>query len=101
MDIVVNVLEFIFKIIVPLIPLFIKGLQILGQAIHNTRLVNLTSRAAIIVTALEQLDLTNEQKRDVAIAKLMSYADEVKIPLTEEQALDYVESSVYSNKNKV
>lgn len=98
MDVLVNVLEFVFKIIVPLIPLFIRAVQILGQAIHNTRLVNLTNRAEIIVTALEQLNLTNEEKREAAIEKLMSYADEVKIPLTKEQASDYIESSVYLSK---
>ena len=56
----------IVTIIIALAPIGIKIFQLIAQKTHNQRLINLSQRAQIIVEALEQSNLTNEEKKTKA-----------------------------------
>lgn len=76
-------------------PVVIQLVRYVGTIIHNRNLINLADRALIIVTSLEQLKLVNNaDKKAEALRKLATYAKEVGIKLTEDQAEDYIENAV-------
>lgn len=76
-------------------PVVIQLVRYVGTITHNRNLINLADRALIIVTSLEQLKLVNNaDKKSEALRKLATYAKEVGIKLTEDQAEDYIENAV-------
>ena len=76
-------------------PVVIQLVRYVGTITHNRNLINLADRALIIVTSLEQLKLVNNaDKKSEALRKLATYAKEVGIKLTEDQAEDYIEHAV-------
>lgn len=76
-------------------PVAIQLVRYVGTITHNRNLINLADRALIIVTSLEQLKLVNNaDKKAEALRKLATYAKEVGIKLTEDQAEDYIENAV-------
>lgn len=92
-----EILRWIVEVIIilmPLVPILIQSTKLIGQRTRNQNMVNLASRAEIIVTALEQTPYMNEEKKQLGIEKLKMYANEVGINLTKEQAEDYIESAV-------
>lgn len=78
----------------PLYPLVLALVRYYGTKTRNQRIVNLAQRANVIVMSLEKLELVNEQKRDIGVNKLCSYANEVGINLTPNQAHDYINAAV-------
>lgn len=83
----------VITILLALAPLGVKLFSLIAQKTHDQRLINLSNRATIVVTALENQDLTNEEKKQRAFEKLAFYAKEVGIPVTGGQLDDYVESA--------
>ena len=88
-----NKLIIILPLILPLIPVVLKLLGLLGQLTSSKKLHNLVDRSDRIVAALEQSNISNESKQTAAINKLMIYAREVGINISDGQAQDYIESS--------
>lgn len=84
----------ILTILVYLLPLVIKLLQLIAAKTNDQHVKNLVDRATVIVSALEQSGLTNEQKKQEAINKLSYYANEANIKVTPDQVDDYIESAV-------
>ena len=84
----------IVTIIIALAPIGIKIFQLIAQKTHNQRMINLSERSIKVVEALEQSNLTNEEKKTKAYKKLSAYANEVGIPVTVDQLDDYIESAV-------
>lgn len=81
-------------VLIALIPIGVKVFGLLAHKSHNQKLVNLSERAKIIVTALDQSGFTNEEKKASAMEKLALYAKEVGIKVTADQIDDYIESAV-------
>lgn len=80
-------------------PLGVASFKAIGQFTHNQRLINLSTRAEIIVKSLnENHILQNPQKKEEAMRKLSTYANEVGIKVTTDQLSDYIESSVRALK---
>lgn len=79
---------------ISLLPIIVQLFNLLTAHTHNKRLINLRERANIIVAAMEQSGLSNEQKKQTALDKLAEYANEVNIPVTGDQLDDYIESAV-------
>lgn len=84
----------IITIVMALIPLIVNVVRLVAQKTHNQRLENLSARAMVIVQAMEQSGLSNEEKKDAALEKLGTYATEVGIPINGDQLEDYIESAV-------
>lgn len=84
----------ILTILVALSPVFIQLFNLLAQKANNQKIANLSERASIIVTALEQTALSNPDKKLAAMNKLTRYAKEVGISVSYDQVDDYVESAV-------
>lgn len=85
----------IVGIIIALAPIAFKIFILISQKSHSQKLQNLSKRAEIIVSALEQVpDLTGPDKKDAALQKLAIYAKEVGIKVTAQQLDDYIESAV-------
>lgn len=81
-------------------PVIIQGMKALGQYTHNKKIINLSSRAEIIVNALNnEHQLSNIDKKNRAMAKLSEYASEVGIKVTGDQIDDYIEAAVQVLKN--
>lgn len=85
-------------VLIPLIVMAAKIAIYIGQQTHSKRLQNLAARADIIVRALEQTDLLNEDKKQLAIDKLNKYAKEAGIKISLNQLEDYVEGAVHTMK---
>ena len=84
-----------FFILMIIAPIIIAAIRALGQWTHSQALINLADRAKIIVDALNNNHiLDNQDKKKEAMAKLSTYASEVGIKATPEQLEDYIESSV-------
>lgn len=96
-DIVNRIIE-ILGVIVVVAPVALKFFKLLAASTHNKRLINLATRADIIVQALEQSGLIGEDKKLMAIDKLQQYANETKIKINVQQAEDYIEAAVYAMK---
>lgn len=88
-----NLLDTI-TVVIALSPIIIQAARLMGIQTHNKKLVMLSDRAGIIVHAVEQLNWPGDQKKDVALAKLVDYAAEAHISITENQASDYIEGAV-------
>lgn len=84
----------ILTILLALTPILVQVFNLLTQKTSNQRLINLSERATIVVTALEQTNLTNDLKKQEAFRKLATYAQEVGIKVTHDQLDDYIESAV-------
>lgn len=84
----------VLTVVIALLPIGIKVFQLVTAKTHNQRIKNLSQRSQIIVEALNQSNLTNEDKRQTAMLKLARYAKEVKINVTPDQIEDYIESAV-------
>ena len=81
-------------IIVTLGPLIIAGIKYIGTKTNSQEIITIAERAAIIVSALDNLDIENHDKQAMAIRKLVNFANELHITLTVEQATDYVDDAV-------
>ena len=88
-----NVITIIFALS-PLFPLVIAGVRYYGTKTKRNNIVNLANRADIIVKGLEKVELSNPEKRDSGIHRLVEYADEIGISLTTSQARDYINAAV-------
>lgn len=84
----------VLTIVLALAPIGVQVFSLLAQKVHNQRMINLSERATKIVEALEQKDLTNEEKKQKAFEKLAAYSKEVGIPVTGDQLDDYIEFAV-------
>lgn len=91
---IVNTLVTIATIVVTFGPLVIYAIRYVGVKTKSRQLLLLADRASIIVMALDNLKITNNEKQKLAIAKLVDFANEVSIPLTNDQAGDYIDSAV-------
>lgn len=84
----------IVTIIIALAPIGVKIFNLLTVKTQNQRIKNLSERANIIVAALEQADITNDEKKHAAMVKLEYYSKEVGINVTAFQLEEYIEASV-------
>lgn len=85
----------IITIVVFVAPIVVQGFKWIGHKTHNQMIINLSERAHIIVSSLDQSHaMSNSQKKDVALNKLSDYASEVGIKVTSNQLHDYIEASV-------
>lgn len=91
----------VISVAVALLPVCFRIFILIGQKSHNQKLRNLAERSEIIVTALEQSGMTNEDKKTAALQKLAIYAKEVGIKVTPQQLDDYIESAVVFVKTLV
>ena len=81
-------------IIVTLGPLIIAGIKYIGTKTNSQEIITIADRAAIIVSAIDNLDIENHDKQAMAIRKLVNFANELSITLTVEQATDYFDDAV-------
>ena len=81
-------------IIVTLGPLIIAGIKYIGTKTNSQEIITIADRAAIIVSAIDNLDIENHDKQAMAIRKLVNFANELSITLTIEHATDYVDDAV-------
>ena len=81
-------------IIVTLGPLIIAGIKYIGTKTNSQEIITIADRAAIIVSAIDNLDIENHDKQAMAIRKLVNFANELSITLTVEQATDCVDDAV-------
>ena len=81
-----NTVITVITFIVTFGPLVIAGIRYVGAATKNQMIIAIAERAAIIVSALDRLDVDNLDKREMAIGRLIKLANEFKFPLTYEQA---------------
>lgn len=84
----------ILGMVIALAPIGFKVFILISQKSHSVKLQNLSKRAEIIVSALEQTDLVGEDKKNAALQKLAIYAKEVGIKVSAQQLDDYIESAV-------
>lgn len=91
---IINSIVTAVTFIVTIGPLVIAGVKYIGIKTKSRQIVAIADRAAIIVSALDNLDIENKDKQATAISKLVSVANELSIPLTNEQANDYIEDAV-------
>ena len=89
-----NTVITVITFIVTLGPLVIACIRYVGAATKNQMIITIAERAAIIVSALDRLDIDNIDKREMAIGRLIKLANEFKFPLTYEQASEYIEDAV-------
>ena len=84
----------VVTIIVTFGPLVITGVKYIGTKTNSQEIITIAERAAIIVSAIDNLDIENHDKQAMAIRKLVNFAKELSITLTVEQATDYVDDAV-------
>lgn len=89
-----NVVISLFGTLIALSPVFLRIFILLNQKTENTTMKNLSERAQIIVAAMEQTGMTNEDKKDAAYQKLAQYAQQSGIKVTGQQIDDFIESAV-------
>ena len=90
-----NVLNLLVTLSV-ILPLVLELLKYIGALTNNKKVLTLAERANIIVSSLDSLGIANEAKKQEAIGKLTSFANEVGINLSISQAEDYIENAVQS-----
>lgn len=95
-----NIIE-VLTILIPLLPIIFKVFQLLTAKTHNQRLKNLSQRSQVIVEGLERANLTNDEKKHLALIKLSNYAKEVNIKVSADQMDDYIEAAVTFVKTMV
>lgn len=66
---------------------------------HNQRVKTLLDRSQVIVKSLENIDVPNRTKNADSVDKLMTFANEVGVKLTKQQANDYIEAAVRDLNN--
>lgn len=93
MQILKTIVE-VITIMLPLMPLILAATRYLAKKGRNQNIVNLVDRASIIVEAMETTMLDGYDKKNMALQKLIGYANEVGINLTMQQAEDYIEAAV-------
>lgn len=93
MQILKTIVE-VITIMLPLMPLILASTRYLAKKSRNQNMVNLVDRASIIVEAMETTLLDGYGKKNLALEKLIEYANEVGINLTKQQAEDYIEAAV-------
>ena len=91
---VLNSIITLVTIIVTFGPLVISGVKYIGIKTNSRQVITIAERAAIIVSAIDNLDIENHDKQAMAIRKLVNFANELSITLTVEQATDYVDDAV-------
>ena len=91
---VLNSIITLVTIIVTFGPLVISGVKYIGIKTNSRQIITIAERAAIIVSAIDNLDIENHDKQAMAIRKLVNFANELSITLTVEQATDYVDDAV-------
>ncbi len=84
----------IVTLIVFVAPIVLELVKYLGAATHNKSVTTLAERAMIIVSALDNMLMTNTEKKREALDKLLSFAKETNVNLTAAQAEDYIEHAV-------
>lgn len=93
MSLIKSIVE-ILTALTPFIPLILAATRYLAKKGRNQNIVNLVDRASIIVEAMETTLLDGYGKKNLALEKLLTYANEVGISLTKQQAEDYIEAAV-------
>ena len=91
---VLNSIITFVTIIVTFGPLVISCVKYIGIKTSSRQVITIADRAAIIVSAIDNLDVESQSKQTIAIRKLVDFANEISIPLTEDQATDYIEDAV-------
>lgn len=94
MTIAVDDIITLVTLVIVFAPVVLNLVKYLGAATHNKSVITLAERALIIVTALDNMLITNTSKKKEALDKLLSYATETGVKLTSEQASDYIEHAV-------
>lgn len=84
----------IVSIIVALSPLLIQIFRFISLKINNQKMLMLYDRAVIVVNALEQSDLTNDEKKAAAYKKLAAYSSKKGIKIDPETIDDNIEAAV-------
>lgn len=98
-----NVIDIILQCMTLVIifgPLAVQIIKYVGIKTGNASVKLVADRAEIIVSALERLDTKNHLKQDTAISHLLEFSEELNIPLTRDQAQQYIESAV-TNMRKI
>lgn len=76
------------------LPVVVELIKYIGALTNNKKVSTLAERAMIIVSSLDSLGIANEAKKQEALGKLTSFANEVGIRLSITQAEDYIEHAV-------
>ena len=84
----------IISLLVALSPLLIQIFRLISLKIQNEKLTMVGEQATVIVNALEQSNLTNDEKKQAAFSKLAVYASNKGINIDKEEIDDYIESAV-------
>lgn len=86
----------IIVIMLPLLPLILTMVKYLGRKTKQKNIELLADRGLIIVRSLEKNtnQLSNPERKGIALDKILEYANEIGINLTKEQANDFIESAV-------
>lgn len=84
----------LITLIVFVAPVVLELVKYLGAATHNKSVITLAERSMIIVSSLENALIPNSEKKQEALSKLLSFANETKVNLTAAQAEDYIEHAV-------
>lgn len=90
----INTIVNLFTIVLTIAPMVITIIRFVGVKTNSKQVITLADRAAIIVSALDRVDMEKVLKKETAIAKLLEFAKETKIDLTSDQAEDYIEDAV-------
>jgi len=94
MQATLNVIIMVSGVLVALLPVGIKALELIGTISRNTRVQTISSRAKIIVGALERANYASNYKGSEAVKQLLELANEWNINLTNDQAKQYIEDAV-------
>lgn len=86
----------IIVIMLPLLPLILTMVKYLGRKTKQKNIELLADRGLIIVRSLEKNtnQLSNPERKGIALDKILEYANEIGINLSREQANDFIESAV-------
>lgn len=84
----------IISVGIALAPVAISASRLIAQKTHSTTLMNLTNRASVIVSALQNSHIDNLDKKELAMNSIANYAKELGVKLTPDQASEYIEDAV-------
>lgn len=91
---VINNIINIIALVLTVSPMVVTVVRYIGVKTNNRKVITIADRAAIIVSALDQVDMDKVLKKNTAIDKLLVFAQETKINLDRDQADDYIENAV-------
>lgn len=91
---IINNIINVIALVLTVAPMVITVVRYFGVKTNNKKVITIADRAAIIVSALDQVDMENVLKKNTAIDKLLVFAQETKISLDRDQADDYIEDAV-------